>query len=174
MQGTDLHLQQDTLQVHDSTVKQDFALAASHGGQVVYGSVPEDFPTVLRAIAHEMGSKKAVADALQISQPRVSRALKGEYTFNVKNCLRLAQVSGRSASEILRAARKPDIADLIEANYGEARTHGEATVAARLAKIENRLPVIARELAELAEPVESTRRQTSTPRIRKTARVKSA
>lgn len=81
------------------------------------------FPDRLKAIASRFASKKALADAVGVSQGRLSRALKGDdnYSFNVENCLRLADVSGEPASEILRAAGKADVADLLERLYGGAR-----------------------------------------------------
>jgi transcriptional regulator with XRE-family HTH domain len=74
-----------------------------------------DFSKFLAGIAAEFPSKKALADAIGMSQPRLSHALSGEgaYTFSVENCLRLAKVSNRSPIEVLRAAGKDDVAELL-------------------------------------------------------------
>jgi transcriptional regulator with XRE-family HTH domain len=81
-----------------------------------------DFSRYLDSVAAEFPSKKALAKAIGISQPRLSHALSGEgpYTFNVENCLRLAKVTNRSPLEVLRAAGKAEIADLLEFLFPKA------------------------------------------------------
>jgi transcriptional regulator with XRE-family HTH domain len=78
-----------------------------------------DFSKYLQRIAEEFATKKALADAIGMGQPRLSHALSGEdgYTFNVENCLRLAKIANRPASEVLRVAGKGDIAELLEHLY---------------------------------------------------------
>lgn len=106
----------------DSTVKHEIALAASYSENVTYSTV-KDFSSLLQVVAAKFQTKKELADAIGISASRLSRALQneGQYTFNVENCLRLADVSGESASDVLRAAGKGEIADLLERLYGGAR-----------------------------------------------------
>src|SRR5579885_1214122 len=96
------------------------AFAVTASGCVGWSNV-SDFKTLLNRIAAGFPSHRALATALGVTPSRLSRAMTGtggEFPFNVTNCLRLAQLSGESASEILRAAGKKDVADLIEALYG--------------------------------------------------------
>ena len=83
----------------------------------------EDFKTLLNRVADGFETREAFAKALGINSSRLSRALNtGDFPFNVTNCLRLAKVSGESATEILRAAGKADVAALIEELYGKQST----------------------------------------------------
>jgi len=72
------------------------------------------FKTLLRRLRKPYGSVKAFADALGIEPSRVSRAT----PFDVRGCLKLAQLTGENPSVVLRAAGKGDIATLIEQQYG--------------------------------------------------------
>lgn len=83
----------------------------------------ETFKVLLNRIAQRYPSRSALAQALRITPSRLSRALNtGDFPLNVSNCLRLAKLSGESATEILRAAGKGDVAELIEGLYGKDRT----------------------------------------------------
>ncbi len=95
-----------------------------HGQTDQYLAVSvDDFKELLARIARNFESKKALADALDIDPSRLSRAItKGDFPFNVENCLRLARVSGESPSEVLRAANNADVAELIESLYGPEKT----------------------------------------------------
>lgn len=81
-----------------------------------------DFPKYLREIAESFPSKAALAEAIGIQPSRLSHALKGtgSYTFNVENCLRLAKAANRPAGEVLRAAGKADVAELLEFLFPDA------------------------------------------------------
>lgn len=89
-----------------------------------------------------------------MSTPRLNRALnKGDYPFNVLNCLRLARLADAPPSEVLRAAGKDEIADLIEVLYGspdETMTPGEREHLQRwrrlTAKARNSIEVLMRDL----------------------------
>lgn len=74
------------------------------------------FSLYLRDVAAGFASQKALADAIGITPQRLSRALAGDgnYSLNTDNCLRLARAANRPAAEVLRAAGKGDIADLLE------------------------------------------------------------
>ncbi len=86
---------------------------------VTCSTLPIDFAELLRKAARQFPSQQAFATALGISTPRLNRALnKGDYPFNVVNCLRLARLTGESPSAVLRSANKAEIADLIERLYG--------------------------------------------------------
>ena len=79
-----------------------------------------DFTELLNRVAKDFPSRHALAKALKINASRLSRALNGTdpHPFNIENCLGLAKVSGVSASEVLRAANKGKVAELIESLYG--------------------------------------------------------
>lgn len=81
-----------------------------------------DFTRYLQQVADGFPSRRALAEALGISAPRLSHALSGNggYTLNVENCLRLAMVANRPAAEVLRAAGKKEIADLLDHLYPRA------------------------------------------------------
>jgi hypothetical protein len=94
-----------------------------------------DFTALLNQIAARFPTRQALATALDLNASRLSRALNGtdkHTAFNVENCLRLAQVSGESASTVLRAAHKGAIADLIEALYGPEKRVSDPVVQALL------------------------------------------
>lgn len=95
------------------------AIAAISCSCVPCGTVGLDFTALLKRVAARFPSQQAFAEALDMSTARLNRALnKSDYPFNALNCLRLARLSGESASEILRAANKGEVADLIESLYG--------------------------------------------------------
>lgn len=77
------------------------------------------FRTLLRRLKRHYPSTRAFAEALGVDASHLSRAMgvKGQ-PFDVRGCLRLARVTGASPGEVLRAAGKIDIAELIEALYG--------------------------------------------------------
>lgn len=82
-----------------------------------------DLQQLLRDVLKERGWTKTVfARTLGISLERLLKVLKEpKDSFGVRNLLRLAEVSGRPASPMLRAANKADIAELIERLYGQDR-----------------------------------------------------
>lgn len=97
-------------------------LAARASGSVCLVPVTS-FQELLNRIAKQFPTRQALAKALGINASRLSRALNGtdRLPFNIANCLKLAQLSGEPASDVLRAAGKADIANLIESLYGEER-----------------------------------------------------
>ena len=97
-------------------------LAARASGSVSLVAVT-DFQELLNRIAKGFPTRTALAKAIDINASRLSRALNGtdQLPFNIENCLQLAKVSGEPASNVLRAADKGDIADLIESLYGPQR-----------------------------------------------------
>jgi hypothetical protein len=71
---------------------------------------------------HTYPTHRSLAEALDIDPSHLSRAMsKHGQPFDVKGCLRLAQLLGEPAGEILRAAGKEEIAKLIEGLYGPVR-----------------------------------------------------
>lgn len=78
-----------------------------------------DLQKLLLELVARYGTQTALAKAIGITPSRLTRILKGEDALNVKNCLQLAKVADLSPSQILRAADKSDIADLIEELYGK-------------------------------------------------------
>lgn len=97
-------------------------LAARASGSVSL-IVVKTFQELLNRIADGFPTRQALAKAIDINASRLSRALNGtdKHSFNIENCLRLAQLSGEPASAVLRAADKGDIAELIESLYGQER-----------------------------------------------------
>lgn len=111
-----------------------------------------DFTALLDELGAPYRSKKAFAEALGMSPSRFLRATKGEYTFDVLNCLKLAQLTGVSPSRVLRAAGKGDVADIVEALYGkQSITAAERQLLERWAalspKARETLTTLMRELA---------------------------
>lgn len=97
--------------------------------QYVAAVVNDDFKRILIQAADRFPSRLAFAKAIGINASRLSRALNtGDFPFNVVNCLRLAKLSGESPTDVLRAAGKADVAELIELLYGR---EAEFTVAER-------------------------------------------
>jgi hypothetical protein len=95
------------------------AFAASSQESLTLQCVQIDFRELLKRAAKKFSSQQALADELGMSLSRLNRALnKGDYPFNVLNCLKLASLSGESPSAVLRAGGKAEIADLIEKSYG--------------------------------------------------------
>lgn len=79
-----------------------------------------DLQAILRRLVERYGTQTALARAIQITDSRLAKVLKGESgSLSVLNCLRLAKVTGLSPSQILEAAGKSDIAVLIEDMYGD-------------------------------------------------------
>lgn len=70
-------------------------------------------------IETKYGTQDALARAIGISPSRISRVLKNTYSLSVENCLKLAKETGLPPAEILRAAGKPDIHNLIKDLYGD-------------------------------------------------------
>lgn len=76
---------------------------------------------LLQAQVRRFKTQTALAEAIGISQSRLGRVMRGEYSLEVANCLRLAKVAGERPSVVLRAAGKADVAELIEETYGPGR-----------------------------------------------------
>lgn len=80
-----------------------------------------------------------LARAIGMTESGFSRAVKAG-TFEVENCLRLADETGESAATVLQMAGKPQVNALIEKLYGrakEARDPDAAKAAEMMAKIED-------------------------------------
>ena len=69
---------------------------------------------VRRAMALVNGSQTALAKQLEISPSRISRILKGDYSFEVVYCLRLAKLLHLPIPDVLRAAGKHQEAALLD------------------------------------------------------------
>jgi hypothetical protein len=77
------------------------------------------FRALLKRLKKHYPSVRAFAAALDVDPSHLSRAMSATgQPFDVRGCLRLATVTGANAGEVLRAAGKGDIADLIEHLYG--------------------------------------------------------
>jgi plasmid maintenance system antidote protein VapI len=76
-----------------------------------------DFTDFLASAARKFKTKQEFAAAVGITAGRFSRLLRGEFSMEVVNCLRLAKVSGESPAKVLRLAGKSEIVDLIDELY---------------------------------------------------------
>lgn len=99
------------------------------------------------------GSKQDLARAIGIPPSSLSRLLSGRARSapGAEVCLRLATVTGTSASKILRAAGKGAVADLLEDLYGAAATRRQAFLGIRLTPHEQRHVTVMRSLAPKAQ-----------------------
>jgi hypothetical protein len=80
--------------------------------------VSDVFVRLLRRGLVKVGTQKALGKALGLSKQRISSALAGRgYPFGVLNCLKLARLIGERDWLVLRAAGKPEIADMLEQAY---------------------------------------------------------
>lgn len=83
------------------------------------------FQELLGGFVERFGSQTALGRAVGMSASRINKVLKGRDTFDVANCLRLAEATGETPGVILRTAGKADVQELIERLYGEARPRVE-------------------------------------------------
>ena len=65
--------------------------------------------------------RNRLAKAIGLTASRLTRVIKGEYSLDVANCLRLALAADLHPSTVLRTAGKQDVADLIERLYGPGK-----------------------------------------------------
>lgn len=79
-----------------------------------------DFDELLAPYLAERGGKTRLAAALGMTPSGLGRGIQAR-TLSIENLLMLAKHIGRPASEVLRAAGKAEVADLIEDLYGEGR-----------------------------------------------------
>ncbi len=68
---------------------------------------------------------RSLAEAIGMTESGFSRAVKAG-TFDVENCLKLANETGESAATVLQIAGKEQIHELIEKLYGKARKPKDA------------------------------------------------
>lgn len=90
---------------------------------------PLNMQTLLDAILDDDrwdGNQSALAKAIGMTSAALGRARRGIYPISVRNCLLLAQVADRSPREVLTAAKKADLANLIEELYGPPPTVSQA------------------------------------------------
>lgn len=84
--------------------------------------MPAQFARYLKSVLDSGDSytkQKYLAAELRISASFLSRILSGKqaYTFSVNNCLRVARALHRPPAEVLRAAGKTEMAELLESLY---------------------------------------------------------
>jgi transcriptional regulator with XRE-family HTH domain len=86
------------------------------------------------------GAKKDLAEAIGVTPSTLSHFLRSRapHAPSVEVCLRLATVTGTSASRILRAAGKGDVADVIEDLYGPAAERRQAFLGMQLTPYEQK------------------------------------
>jgi transcriptional regulator with XRE-family HTH domain len=100
--------------------------------------VSDQLKALLREVLEDTfaGRQASMAAAVGLTQSHLSRALRDGKNFGVENCLRLALETGRSAGDILRAAGKLEVADLLEQLYGPPRKAQSPLAAKAMARIE--------------------------------------
>lgn len=69
----------------------------------------------------QFGTQDAVGKQIGVHASRVSRAMRGEFSFEVLNCLRLAKALRMPVPEVLQAAGKGAELSLLEEFYGKPR-----------------------------------------------------
>lgn len=78
------------------------------------------------ARTHFDGKTTHLAAAIGVTPSRFSRLMRqGEYSLSAENCLRVSRVTGEDPDQVLRAAGKGDVADLIHELYGKADASAE-------------------------------------------------
>lgn len=78
---------------------------------------------VLQGQVDKLGSKRAVATHLQMTESRFGRILsQPDQSLSVLGCLRLSELTDDPPSHILRIAGKGDVADLIEKLYAVGKS----------------------------------------------------
>lgn len=79
------------------------------------------FERYINKLVKEHGTAGTIAKAIGMSLSAFSRGVRLEGSLGVDKLLRLAQWAGDDPSEVLRLAKKGDVADLIEQLYGTPR-----------------------------------------------------
>lgn len=98
-----------------------------------------EFRRLLRELVQAYGgAKQDLARAIGVTPSTLSHLLARDGAPSVYVCLKLAQATGTSASKVLRAAKKEDIAELIEDLFGEAATRRQVFQRVRLTPLEER------------------------------------
>lgn len=88
-----------------------------------------------RLVRDRFGTAAALAEAINLSHSAFSRGVHAG-TLSTLNLLRLAAAAELSPSEVLRSAKKGDIADLIETLYGAPKRVHDETAQRVLAMLE--------------------------------------
>lgn len=78
---------------------------------------PGDLASFVRGFVSRLGTARAVAKAIGLTEGRVGRVMRGEGSMEVGNLLRLADIAGEPPSKVLRLAGKAEEAELIERIY---------------------------------------------------------
>lgn len=74
---------------------------------------------LLTEAIERFGNQQAVGEQVGVDRTRISRAMRGEHSLEVVNCLRLAKALDRNPGQVLRAAGKADVAELLEGFYAQ-------------------------------------------------------
>jgi hypothetical protein len=102
---------------------------------LVFAVMTTSFSTLLNDLIRSFGgTKQEFASAAKITASTLSHLLAahGGHPPGTEVCLRIAKAGCVSASLVLRAAGKGDVADLIEELYGAPAFHRERFAAPRL------------------------------------------
>jgi DNA-binding transcriptional regulator YdaS (Cro superfamily) len=104
-------------------------------------AVSEDFGELLQTLVQRYGSQDALGRLIGMSGSRVGRAMAGQYSFNIENCLKLAEATNESPAVVLRAAGKREIAARLERLFGKSRPSLDPRKRAHLDDWNNLSPV---------------------------------
>lgn len=102
---------------------------------------PQTFRQLLEAHYAHFDSFADAAEPVGITGSRYARAMKGEYSFDVATCLKFAGAAGVDPGLVLRAAGKPDVADMLDALYGRVAAPAVPAAALEDAARLSRLPL---------------------------------
>jgi plasmid maintenance system antidote protein VapI len=131
-----------------------------------------EFVQLLKNEVTRLGSQRAVARGIGLTESRFGRVLSGEHSLSVESCLRFSQLTGESPSRVLRAAGKASVADLIEELYvvdGERVSQSENAMLGRFRNLTAKAQQTVRELLEVlavtqvAAEAQPQRRRTDKP-----------
>lgn len=81
----------------------------------------QDFDAWIDGLLQRYRTKRALAEAAGLSESAFWRQIRDTGSLGVPPLLKLALATGEPASEILRRAKKGELADLIELCYGAPR-----------------------------------------------------
>jgi transcriptional regulator with XRE-family HTH domain len=79
---------------------------------------PPELAVLLNALVRRIGTTRAVAEKIGLSEGRVGRIQRGEGSMEIANLLMLAELADEPPSAVLRLAGKAKEAELIERLYG--------------------------------------------------------
>jgi transcriptional regulator with XRE-family HTH domain len=127
-------------------------------------SAGDELRQLLQAEVVRLGTKRSVAKALGLTEGRLGRVLRGEFSLSVLSCLRFSKTSGAPPGQILRAAEKGEVADLIEELYAvneNTASPGELELLRRYRRVGAKGQSLVREVISTFAPEKESATSTS-------------